>query len=101
VEHKKSKMVLVLVKVRHMNMQRMLAMKCNLKNNLQVIKMSKKITMRMQIKNKKMIFKWKLTLMEKCIQSKNRMKMMKTMKQRRNKQMKKWVMSMIKNVSKI
>lgn len=57
VEHKKSKMVLELVKVRRMNMHKMSVMKCNLKNNLWEIKMRKKITMPMQIRNKKMIFK--------------------------------------------
>jgi len=42
--------------------------------------------------NNKMILKWKINLMEKCIQRKNLRKEIKTNREKRKKLMRKWVM---------
>ena len=88
-------------KERLIRLLRMLVIKFNLRNRSWVIRMNKKIKIIMQVIRKKMTLKWKMILMEKCIQSnrsrKVRVKMMESLK----KWMKKWVQLMIKRSNKI
>jgi hypothetical protein len=76
--------------------------KLNFNNNYKETKMNKKIKMRMQIRNKKMIYKWKAILKAICIlSSSNNKVMIKVNLLNKNNHSNKWVKLTIKKDRKI
>ena len=90
VEVKKSEMEWESDKERLMMQHKMQEIKSNLKSKLWVTKIKKRIKIKMQTKKKKMILKWKMTLMEICIQSSNCKKVKVANKENHKKQTNKW-----------
>lgn len=76
VENNKLETVQVLDKEKLIKELKMLEIKFNFNNNYKEIKINRKIKMQMQIKNNKMIYKWKVILKVICILSSNNNKMM-------------------------
>ena len=68
---KKLEMEWVLEKERLMTQPKMQGTKLNSKNKLWATKTKRRIKIKMQTRKKKMILKWKMTLMEICTRNKN------------------------------
>lgn len=97
----KSVMVLALDKVKLMKVQKMLAIRFSLSNKSRETKINRKIMRQMQIKNRKMIFKWKEILMEIFTLKKSRHKDHNQNKENRSKLINRWDKLTIKRENKI